>query len=179
MAAAAAGATYGAPMPFPVYHPGAAAAYYAHASMAAVSALLLLLCSPEPNWGKLGSDLWGFGLNLLQGVPYPTTEAAAAAAAAAAAEGKGKGKDGGTSPEKGSSGAPSGEDASRRYQLSLLQGPSDLISFLFRLLVLFELSLNFVACAVVTAAAMSPQIPETMTLTIRYQATCCTQGTIL
>ncbi|CAN6171384.1 unnamed protein product [Urochloa humidicola] len=87
MAAAAAGAPFGTPVPFPVYHPGAAAAYYAHASMAA-------------------------------GVPYPTAEAAAAAAAAAAAtaaavEGKGKGKGGPTSPEKGSSGAPSGEDASR------------------------------------------------------------------
>ncbi|XP_062187097.1 DNA-binding protein EMBP-1-like isoform X2 [Phragmites australis] len=35
MAAAAAGATYAAPVPFPVYHPGAAVAYYAHASMAA------------------------------------------------------------------------------------------------------------------------------------------------
>ncbi|KAG2641213.1 hypothetical protein PVAP13_2KG166500 [Panicum virgatum] len=80
MAAAAAGAPFGTPVPFPVYHP----AYYAHASMAA-------------------------------GVPYPTAEAAAAAAAAAAtaAEGKGKGKGGGASPEKGSSGASSGEDASR------------------------------------------------------------------
>ena len=58
----------------------------------------------------------------VQGVPYPTAEAAAAAAAAAAtaAEGKGKGKGGGASPEKGSSGASSGEDASRRYRLSLL-----------------------------------------------------------
>eukprot|EP00267_Zea_mays_P033686 XP_008668103.1 DNA-binding protein EMBP-1 isoform X1 [Zea mays] len=35
MAAAAAGAPFGTPVPFPVYHPGAAAAYYAHASMAA------------------------------------------------------------------------------------------------------------------------------------------------
>lgn len=79
MAAAAAGAPYGTPVPFPVYHPGAAVAYYAHASMAA-------------------------------GVPYPTAEAVAAAAAAA--EGKGKGRGGGASPEKSSSGAPSGDDAS-------------------------------------------------------------------
>uniref|UniRef100_A0A0A9CV29 MEmBP-1a n=1 Tax=Arundo donax TaxID=35708 RepID=A0A0A9CV29_ARUDO len=81
MAAAAAGATYAAPVPFPVYHPGAAAAYYAHASMAA-------------------------------GVPYPTSEAVSTAVAAAA-EGKDKGKGAGASPEKGSSGAPSGEDASQ------------------------------------------------------------------
>jgi hypothetical protein len=41
MLAAAAGAAtpYGAPMPFPMYHP----AYYAHASMAAVNAERLLL----------------------------------------------------------------------------------------------------------------------------------------
>lgn len=82
MAAAAAGAPFGTPVPFPVYHPGAAAAYYAHASMAA-------------------------------GVPYPTSEAVATVAAATAPEGKGKGKGGGASPEKGSSGAPSGEDDSR------------------------------------------------------------------
>ncbi|XP_062189876.1 DNA-binding protein EMBP-1-like isoform X1 [Phragmites australis] len=81
MAAATAGTPYGAPVPFPVYHPAAAAAYYAHASMAA-------------------------------GVPYPTSEAVAAVAAPAA-EGKGKGKGGVASPEKGSYGAPSGEDASR------------------------------------------------------------------
>jgi hypothetical protein len=66
MAAAAAGATYGAPVPFPVYHPGAAAAYYAHASMAAVSARLLLRCSPQcrigGNWVPICG---GFGLNLL------------------------------------------------------------------------------------------------------------------
>nr|CAB3452350.1 unnamed protein product [Digitaria exilis] len=83
MAAAAAGAPFGTPVPFPVYHPGAAAAYYAHASMAAGV--------PYPT----------------------TEAMAAAAAAATAAEGKGKGKGGATSPEKGSSGAPSGEDASR------------------------------------------------------------------
>ncbi|CAM0905694.1 unnamed protein product [Alopecurus aequalis] len=35
MAAAASGAPYGTPVPFPMYHPGAAMAYYAHASMAA------------------------------------------------------------------------------------------------------------------------------------------------
>jgi plant G-box-binding factor len=108
-----AAATYGAPVPFPVYHPGAAAAYYAHASMAAVSVPLLLQRSPV---AELGSDLSGFGAEFaatVQGVPYPTAEAAAAAAAAAGPEGKGKGK--GASPEKGSSGAPSGEDASRRY----------------------------------------------------------------
>ncbi|KQK20382.1 DNA-binding protein EMBP-1 isoform X2 [Brachypodium distachyon] len=35
MAAAASGAPYGAPVPFPMYHPGAAMAYYAQASMAA------------------------------------------------------------------------------------------------------------------------------------------------
>ncbi|VAH46373.1 unnamed protein product [Triticum turgidum subsp. durum] len=34
-AAAASGTSYGAPVPFPMYHPGAAMAYYAHASMAA------------------------------------------------------------------------------------------------------------------------------------------------
>uniref|UniRef100_A0ACD5UM21 Uncharacterized protein n=1 Tax=Avena sativa TaxID=4498 RepID=A0ACD5UM21_AVESA len=81
MAAAASGAPYGTPVPFPMYHPGAAMAYYAHASMAA-------------------------------GVPYPTAEAVAAAAPVVT-EGKGKGKGGGMSPEKGSSAAPSGDDASR------------------------------------------------------------------
>ncbi|KAK1681347.1 hypothetical protein QYE76_042195 [Lolium multiflorum] len=82
-AAAASGAPYGTPVPFPMYHPGAAMAYYAHASMAA-------------------------------GVPYPTAEAVAAAAAApVVAEGMAKGKGGGVSPEKGSSAAPSGDDASR------------------------------------------------------------------
>ncbi|KAM0886674.1 hypothetical protein ACQ4PT_029542 [Festuca glaucescens] len=81
MAAAASGAPYGTPVPFPMYHPGAAMAYYAHASMAA-------------------------------GVPYPTAEAVAAAAPVVA-EGKAKGKGGGVSPEKGSSAAPSGDDASR------------------------------------------------------------------
>ena len=35
MAAAVAGAPFGTPVSFPVYHPGAAVAYYAHASMAA------------------------------------------------------------------------------------------------------------------------------------------------
>lgn len=34
-AATASGAPYGTPVPFPMYHPGAAMAYYAHASMAA------------------------------------------------------------------------------------------------------------------------------------------------
>uniref|UniRef100_A0A0A9E3B4 MEmBP-1a n=1 Tax=Arundo donax TaxID=35708 RepID=A0A0A9E3B4_ARUDO len=47
------------------------------------------------------------------GVPYPTSEAVATAVAAAAEGGKGKGKGAGASPEKGSSGAPSGEDASQ------------------------------------------------------------------
>ncbi|XP_021303001.1 DNA-binding protein EMBP-1 [Sorghum bicolor] len=83
MAAAAAGAPFGTTVSFPVYHPGVAAAYYAHASMAA-------------------------------GVPYPTSEAVPAVVLAAPLpEGKDKGKGGGASPEKGSSGAPSGEDASR------------------------------------------------------------------
>jgi plant G-box-binding factor len=73
---------------------------------------------PVLNWGKLGSDLWGFWSEFaaaVQGVPYPTTEAAAVAVSASAAEAKGKGKGEGASPEKGSSGAPSAEDASRRY----------------------------------------------------------------
>jgi hypothetical protein len=52
MAAAAAGAHFGTPVPFPVYHPGAAAAYYAHASMAAVSTCAL------PS--ELGFDLEAF-----------------------------------------------------------------------------------------------------------------------
>lgn len=66
MAAAAAGAPFGTPVPFPVYHPGAAAAYYAHASMAAVSAppRLLLLPPHTPPRGlvreNLGLDLEGF-----------------------------------------------------------------------------------------------------------------------
>lgn len=38
---AAAAAAYGAPVPFPLYHPGA---YYAHASMAAVNAEHPALC---------------------------------------------------------------------------------------------------------------------------------------
>jgi plant G-box-binding factor len=65
----------------------------------------------------------------MQGVPYPTSEAVATVAAATAPEGKGKGKGGGASPEKGSSGAPSGEDDSRRYRLSLL--PCQRCSFKF------------------------------------------------
>lgn len=63
MAAAAAGAPFGTPVPFPVYHPGAAAAYYAHASMAAVSARLLLFCCsapPRPISTELSSDSEGF-----------------------------------------------------------------------------------------------------------------------
>jgi plant G-box-binding factor len=70
-----------------------------------------------PNWG----DFAGFFFlvseivaSSVQGVPYPTAEAVAAAAPVVA-EGKAKGKGGGVSPEKGSSAAPSGDDASRRY----------------------------------------------------------------
>ena len=60
MAAAAAGAPFGTPVPFPVYHPGAAAAYYAHASMAAVSVLPhLALSRPVPNSRELSFDLEG------------------------------------------------------------------------------------------------------------------------
>jgi hypothetical protein len=55
----------------------------------------------------------------VQGVPYPTAEAVPAAAPVVS-EGKGKGKGGGVSPEKGSSGAPSGDDASRRYDFLFL-----------------------------------------------------------
>jgi plant G-box-binding factor len=149
MAAAAAGATYGAPVPFPVYHPGAAAAYYAHASMAAVSAPLLLRCSPHCRiGGKLGSDLWGFWSEFaaaVQGVPYPTTEASAVAASASAADGKGKGKGGGASPEKGSSGAPSAEDASRRYLPALTVAVAIRFIYfsLFPFLILVDSALNF------------------------------------
>uniref|UniRef100_M8BQE9 DNA-binding protein EMBP-1 n=1 Tax=Aegilops tauschii TaxID=37682 RepID=M8BQE9_AEGTA len=82
-AAAASGTSYGAPVPFPMYHPGAAMAYYAHASMAAGV--------PYPT----------------------AEAVAAAAAAPVVAEGKGKAKGGGVSPEKGSSAAPSGDDASQ------------------------------------------------------------------
>jgi hypothetical protein len=68
----------------------------------------------------------------MQGVPYPTSEAVPAVVPAAAVpEGKGKGKGGGASPEKGSSGAPSGEDASRRYRLSLLPRQRCSFKFLF------------------------------------------------
>ena len=56
-AAAASGAPYGTPVPFPMYHPGAAMAYYAHASMAAVSLLASLLVF-VPNLGETGL---GFG----------------------------------------------------------------------------------------------------------------------
>ncbi|KAG8081186.1 hypothetical protein GUJ93_ZPchr0007g3960 [Zizania palustris] len=90
MAAAAAGAPYGAPMPFPMYHPGAAAAYYAHASMAAGI--------PYPTAEAVAA-------------------AASAATVAPVPEGKvkGKGKGTGASPEKGGSTAPSGDDASRSF----------------------------------------------------------------
>jgi len=68
----------------------------------------------------------------MQGVPYPTSEAVPAVVLAAPLpEGKGKGKGGGASPEKGSSGAPSGEDASRRYRLSLLPCQRCSFKFLF------------------------------------------------
>uniref|UniRef100_A0ACD5UYA9 Uncharacterized protein n=1 Tax=Avena sativa TaxID=4498 RepID=A0ACD5UYA9_AVESA len=83
MAAAASGAPYGTPVPFPMYHPGAAMAYYAHASMAAGV--------PYPT----------------------AEAVAAAAPLVTEGKGKGKGKGGGMSPEKGSSAAPSGDDASR------------------------------------------------------------------
>ncbi|VAH30299.1 unnamed protein product [Triticum turgidum subsp. durum] len=82
-AAAASGTSYGAPVQFPMYHPGAAMAYYAHASMAAGV--------PYPT----------------------AEAVAAAAAAPVVAEGKGKAKGGDVSPEKGSSAAPSGDDASQ------------------------------------------------------------------
>lgn len=112
----------------------------------------------------------------MQGVPYPTSEAVPAVVPAAAPlpEGKGKGKGGGASPEKGSSGAPSGEDASRRYRLSLL--PCQRCSFKFLsspFLFGAKFSSNSVACVAVTAAATSRQRLEMMTLTIRYQTTCC------
>jgi hypothetical protein len=109
----------------------------------------------------------------MQGVPYPTSEAVATVAAATAPEGKGKGKGGGASPEKGSSGAPSGEDDSRRYRLSLL--PCQRCSFkFFPPFPPFWLnSIRILLCVAVTAAAMSRQRREMMTLTIRYQSTCC------
>ena len=80
---------------------------------------LLISCSPFPfpNSRELGLDLegfWGEFFAPVQGVPYPTSEAVPAVVLAAPLpEGKDKGKGGGASPEKGSSGAPSGEDASR------------------------------------------------------------------
>lgn len=85
----------------------------------------------------------------MQGVPYPTSEAVPAvpAPAAAVTEGKGKGKGGGTSPEKGSSGAPSGEDASRRYRFSLLPCQRG-FNFLFApFLFLPKFSSNYVGTA--------------------------------
>jgi hypothetical protein len=78
-----------------------------------------------PNWGGIRLGFGGFFfleseiVASVQGVPYPTAEAVPAAAPVVS-EGKGKGKGGGVSPEKGSSGAPSGDDASRRYDFLFL-----------------------------------------------------------
>jgi hypothetical protein len=132
------------------------------------------LCSPFRIGLRFGSV---FGVNCsfaaMQGVPYPTCEAVPAVALPTVPEGKGKGKGGGASPEKGSSGAPSGEDASRRYGLSLLPCQRS-FKFLFSpFLSLVKSSSNPVACVAMTAAAMSHRRLEMMTLTIRYQTTCC------
>jgi hypothetical protein len=87
--AAGPGAAYGAPVPFPVYHhPAAAAAYYAHASMAAVNAehplsfILITLSTPVGCRLRccciLISCMKLFAA--FQGVPYMAGEAASAAA---------------------------------------------------------------------------------------------------
>lgn len=55
----------------------------------------------------------------------------AAAAAAAVPEGKGKGKGAAASPEKGSSAAPSGDDASRRYSFVSLHFIECIFGLLF------------------------------------------------
>ncbi|ONM52397.1 EM binding protein 1-like protein [Zea mays] len=96
-------AAAGHPYAWPAQHLMAAAAAGAHFGTPV----------PFPVYHPGAAAAYYAHASMAAGVPYPTCEAVPAVALPTVPEGKGKGKGGGASPEKGSSGAPSGEDASR------------------------------------------------------------------